>query len=155
MKDIYPYILSLVFGGFGYLFVYYFWEPKHQMDNLKREITIALTKYAGIRQRSKMKRSRDYDGPGKLYEEELLNQNQVEQTILRLKQLAGELRSVINTKKTYPLLSFLHLVPQSSEVEVAANCLVGWSNSFGQEDQSRLIEDFINKLVKTLKIPIS
>ena len=152
---LYSYLLPLILGGVGYLFVYYFWEPIRQMDNLKKEIITALTKYANVRQRSTMKKNHDYDGPGDLYEEELLNQNEIEQTIHKLRQLAGELRSIINAKKTYQLLSRFHLVPPKSKIETAAKCLVGWSNSFGQEGEGKLIGDFINTLCQTLRVPIS
>lgn len=150
-----PYLLPLLLGGFGYLFAYYFWEPIRQMDSKKQEIITTLSKYTNIRQRSTMKKNHDYDGPADLYKEVILNQNEVEQTTHKLRQLAGELRSIINTKKTYSLLSFLRLVPQKSKVETAAKCLIGWSNSFGQEGESKLIGDFINDLAQALEIPIT
>ena len=155
VEILFPYLLPLLLGGLGYLFAYYFWEPIRQMDSKKQEIITALSRYANVRQRSTMKKNHDYDGPYDLYNEVLLNQDEVEQTAHSLRQLAGELRSIINTKKTYSLLSFLRLVPQESKVETAAKCLIGWSNSFGQEGESKLIGDFINDLAQALEIPIT
>lgn len=152
---LFPYILPLLIGGLGYLFVYYFWEPIRQMDSKKQEIITTISKYANVRQRISMKKNHDYEGPGELFEEVFLNQNEVEQTSHNLRQLAGELRSIINTKNTYPFLSFFHLVPQKPKVENTAKDLIGWSNSFGQEDQSKMIGDFINDIAKILEIPIS
>lgn len=155
VEKLYPYLLPPILGGFGYLFVYYFWEPIRQMDNKKREIITAITKYANIRKHSTFKKNHDYDGPGELHEEVLLNQNELEQTTYNLRQYAGELRAIINRRKTYALLSLIHLVPPKSKVELAAKCLIGWSNSFGQENESKLIGDFINNLAQALDIPIS
>ncbi len=155
IEKLYPYLLPPTLGGVGYLLVYYFWEPIRQMDNKKKEIITTITKYANVRQRSTFKKNHDYDGPGELHEEVLLNQNELEQTIHNLRQLAGELRSIINRRKTYALLSFIHLVPPKSKVEVSAKYLIGWSNSFGQENESKLIGDFINNLAQALGIPIN
>ncbi len=150
-----PYLLPLIIGGLGYLFTYYFWEPIRQMDNQIKEIITILTKYANVRQYSKMKKSQDYDGPLIWREEIIINQDEITQTTHKLRQLAGELRSTMNTKKTYPLLSFLHLIPPKSKVETIAKCLIGWSSSFGQDDQSKLIGNFINTIARILKIPIT
>lgn len=155
VKIIAPYFSTLLVGGLGYLFVYYFWEPIRKMDNQKQEIIAAITRYANVRQHTKMRKNNDYDGPGELYEEELLNQSEVEQTTHELRRLAGELRSIINAKKTYSLLSFLRIVPPKSRIETAARCLVGWANSIGQEDRGKLVGKFINDLAQALEIPIN
>lgn len=149
------YLFPSLLGGLGYLLVYYFWEPKRQMDNLKKEIITTLTKYANVRKRSKMNRNNDYSGPGELFEEVELNQSEIEQATQKLRQLTGELRSIINTKKTYSILSYLHLVPQESKIEAVAKCFIGWANSFGQENQGKLIGDYINEVAKILEIPVN
>ena len=154
MDILFPYMLSLLFGGFGYLFVYYFWEPIRQMDSKRQEISIAISRYANIRQRTEMRKNNDYDGPGDLFEEIVLNQNEIEQTVHKLRQLAGELRSIVNTKGAYAFLSSIRLVPQKNKIESAAKYLMGWSNSFGQSDESKLIGDYINDLAQSLEIPI-
>ena len=154
-NGLFPYILPLLVGGIGYLFVYYFWDPIRKMDSLKQEIITVITRYANVRQRSVMKKNSDYATFGDIYEEVVLNEDEIVKTTHRLRQLAGELRSIINTKKTYTLLSFFHLVPPKSKIESSAKCLIGWSNSYGQKEQERLIGKSINDLAQELRIPIS
>jgi len=146
-------ILSLLLGGIGYLIVYYFWEPIRQINCQKKEIVVIATKYANVRKMSKMKKDIDYDGPYELYNEVVLNKNEVKQVVRVLRGLSGKLRSIMNTEYFYSFLSKIKLVPKRSIIEEVSKCLIGWSNSFGQESESKLIGNYINSIFKELNIP--
>lgn len=146
-------LLTLLTGGVGYLIVYYFWEPIRQINYQKKEINVLITKFANVRKISKMKKNKNYTGPYELYEEIVLNKNQIEKTINTLRDMSGRLRSIINTELLYSFLSKIRLVPNKSKIEKVSTHLIGWSNSFGLDDESKSIGNYINLIVKELNIP--
>ena len=149
-----PYFITLLVGGLGYLIVYYFWEPIRQVNNYKKEIITIITNFANVRKVFEMKKNRDYTGPDELYDEVVLNKDEITQVVRDLRNLSGRLRATINTEVFYSFLSHIKLIPKKTKIENISKILIGWSNSFGQENQSRLIGDYINSLAKILNIPI-